>query len=186
MIPRLEPPRLILRAHTLDDFPAMAAMWADPEVTRFILGPPATPETTWARLMRYAGHWQMLGFGYWAVECRETGAFFGDVGLADWRRAFDPPEDAAPAATLPADAEPAAPEAGWVLARAAHGRGLAAEAMAAVLGWADGALDAHRITAIFAPEHVRSLAVARKLGFGGDRMTRYQGNPTLMLERLRG
>lgn len=172
MIPRLDTPRLILRAHTLDDFPAMAAMWADPEVTRFILGAPATPETTWARLMRYAGHWQMLGFGYWAVECRETGAFFGDVGLADWRRAFDPPEGPAP-------------EAGWVLARAAHGRGLATEAMAAVLAWADAALKAPRITAIFAPEHAASLAVARKLGFGGDRMTRYQGNPTLMLERRR-
>jgi RimJ/RimL family protein N-acetyltransferase len=173
MIPRLDTPRLILRAHTLQDFPAMAAMWADAEVTRFILGPPATHETTWARLMRYAGHWQMLGFGYWAVECRDTGAFFGDVGLADWRRIYDPPEDPAP-------------EAGWVLARAAHGRGLAAEAMGAVLGWADATLPARRITAIFAPEHAASLAVARRLGFGNGRMTRYQGNPTLMLERLRG
>ena len=173
MTPRLETARLILRAHRLTDFPAMAAMWGDPEVTRFILGPPATPETTWARLMRYAGHWQMLGYGYWAMECRETGAFFGDVGLADWHRALDPPE-------------PAAPEAGWVLARAAHGRGLAAEAMAAVLAWADARADAARITAIFAPDHVRSLAVARRLGFGQDRMIRYQGNPTLMLERLRG
>ena len=173
MIPRLETPRLILRAHPLYDFPAMAAMWADPEVTRFILGPPATPETTWARLMRYAGHWQMLGYGYWAVECRETGTFLGEVGLADWRRALDPPE--APA-----------PEAGWVLARAAHGRGLAAEAMAAVLAWADATLSARRITAIFAPDHARSLSVARKLGFGADRMIAYQSQPTLMLERPSG
>lgn len=172
MTPRLDTPRLILRAHRLDDFPAMAAMWGDPAVTRFILGPPATAETTWARLMRYAGHWQVLGFGYWAVECRETGAFLGDVGLADWHRGFDPPE-------------PFIPEAGWVLARAAHGRGLATEAMAAVLAWADARSDMPRICAIFDPTHVVSLAVARKLGFGEGRLTRYAGNPTLRLERPR-
>jgi len=172
MIPRLETARLILRAHTLDDFPAMAAIWADPEVTRFILGPPSSPEATWARLLRHAGHWQMRGFGYWAVECRATGAFFGDVGLADWHRGFDPPE-------------PFLPEAGWVLARAAHGRGLATEAMAAVLAWADARPDMARISAIFDPAHVVSLAVARKLGFGGDRLTCYGGTPTLRLERSR-
>lgn len=172
MTPRLETPRLVLRAHRLEDFSPMAAMWGDPEVTRFILGPPASPETTWARLMRYAGHWQMLGFGYWAVECRETGAYFGDVGLADWHRAFDPPE-----AFLP--------EAGWVLARAAHGRGLATEAMAAVLAWADARPGMERICAIFDPAHVRSLAVARRLGFGADRLSRYNGNATLRLERVR-
>jgi RimJ/RimL family protein N-acetyltransferase len=173
MIPRLVTPRLILRAHRAEDFPAMADMWADPVVTRFILGPPSSAEATWSRLLRYAGHWQMLGYGYWALECRETGAFLGEAGLADYHRAFDPPEAVS------------APEAGWVLAAHAHGRGLATEAVAAVLAWADATLAAPATCAIFAPEHGASVAVARKLGFGADRMTVYNGNPTLRLDRPR-
>lgn len=170
--PRLDTKRLILRAHRAEDYPGMVAMWGDAQVTRFILGAPASPETTWSRLLRYAGHWQMLGFGYWALECRETGAFLGEAGLAEYRRSFDPPERIGP-------------EAGWVLSTAAHGRGLATEAMGAVLGWADSNLSAPETVAIFDPDHVVSHRVARKLGFGGDRMTRYNGQPTLMMQRPR-
>lgn len=43
-VPILETPRLILRGPVLEDFPAYAAMWADPEVTRFIGGVPVTEE----------------------------------------------------------------------------------------------------------------------------------------------
>lgn len=171
--PRLDTARLILRPHRVEDFPAMAAMWGDPQVTRFILATPASPETTWSRLLRYAGHWQMLGYGYWALECRATGAFLGEAGLADYRRSLDPPEAIAP-------------EAGWVLAAPAHGRGLATEAMRAVLGWADAHLAAGRTAAIFDPDHAVSQGVARKLGFAGGRLARYQGHPTLVMERPRG
>lgn len=171
--PRLDSPRLILRPHRVEDFPAMAAMWGDERVTRFILGTPASPEATWSRLLRYAGHWQMLGFGYWALECRATGAFLGEAGLADYRRSFEPPERIGP-------------EAGWVLGASAHGRGLATEAMAAVLGWADRHLAAEATAAIFDPDHAVSQRVARKLGFAGGRLTRYNGHPTLILERPRG
>ena len=63
MAPVLETPRLLLRPHTLDDFPATFAMWSDPEVVRFIGGRPFTREEAWARLLRYVGHWTMLGYG---------------------------------------------------------------------------------------------------------------------------
>ncbi len=170
--PRLDTARLILRPHRVEDFPAMAAMWGDPQVTRFILDTPASSETTWSRLLRYAGHWQMLGFGYWALECRTTGAFLGEAGLADYRRSFEPPEQIGP-------------EAGWVLAAPAHGRGLATEAMAAVMAWADANLPAPACAAIFDPDHTASQRVAQKLGFGGGRRTRYNGHPTLILTRPR-
>jgi RimJ/RimL family protein N-acetyltransferase len=63
-VPVIETQRLILRGHRLEDFDALAAMWADPHVARFIGGKPATQEESWARLLRYAGHWRLLGFGY--------------------------------------------------------------------------------------------------------------------------
>ena len=120
MTPVLETPRLRLRPHRVEDFEALANLWADPAVTRFI-GKPSTREESWARLLRYGGLWPLLGFGYWAVEDRETGAYLGDVGFADFHRALDP-------------APPALPEIGWVLAPAAHGRGLATEAAARLAG----------------------------------------------------
>jgi RimJ/RimL family protein N-acetyltransferase len=42
--PILETDRLRLRAHTAEDFAASAAMWGDPDVTRFIGGRPFTRE----------------------------------------------------------------------------------------------------------------------------------------------
>src|ERR1700729_2426842 len=85
-VPILETERLILRAHGIDDFVHSAAMWADPEVTRYIGGKPLSEEETWARLLRYVGHWSLLGFGYWVVEEKATGNFAGEIGFADYKR----------------------------------------------------------------------------------------------------
>ena len=85
-VPILESERLKLRGHRLDDSVHSAAMWADPEVTRYIGGKPLTEEESWARLLRYVGHWSLLGFGYWLVEEKMTGNFIGEVGFADYKR----------------------------------------------------------------------------------------------------
>lgn len=170
--PRIETARLVLRAHTEADFPAMAEMWADPAVVRFISGTPSTPEETWSRLLRFVGQWSVSGFGYFAATARDDGRYIGDVGLADYRRAVEPRIDGLP-------------EAGWVLRTAEHGRGFATEAVGALLAWADGALPHDRSVAIFHPDHTASIRVARKLGFGGDVVGTYRGAPTLILSRPR-
>ena len=72
-IPVLETERLKLRGHRLDDFVHCAAMWADSEVTRYIGGKPFTEEESWTKFLRYAGHWTLLGFGYWVAEEKTTG-----------------------------------------------------------------------------------------------------------------
>jgi RimJ/RimL family protein N-acetyltransferase len=74
-VPVLETERLKLRGHRLDDFAPCAAMWADPLVTRHIGGIPLSAEESWTRLLRYVGHWALLGFGYWVVEEKATGNF---------------------------------------------------------------------------------------------------------------
>ena len=172
LVPVLLTDRLRLRAHRLDDFPACAAMWADGQVVAHISGKPSTEGETWSRLLRYAGHWLHLGFGYWAVEDRDTGAFLGEVGFADYHR----------------DTEPGlagTPEAGWVFATAAHGRGIATEAVRAMLDWADRTLPHTRTAAIFDPGHAAAIGVARKIGFGGDVTGRYGEDPALFLFRDR-
>lgn len=168
MVPVLTTPRLTLRGHTLDDFDNCATMWADPQVVRFITGMPCTREATWQRLLRYAGHWTLLGFGYWVVELRSDKTFLGEVGLADYHR------------DLNIDTR-GAPEAGWVLARPAHGQGIAVEAMTAVLDWADTRYP--ETFAMFDPAHVASLRVAKKLAYGRPTEARLGDNPAQVLWR---
>jgi hypothetical protein len=110
-IPAVETPRLRLRPHRREDFPACIALWADPYVTRYIGGKSPSREEVWARFLRYAGSWHWLGFGYWAVEELSTGQFIGELGYGQNERTFDPP------LTLLDDAGRTMPELGWVLAR---------------------------------------------------------------------
>lgn len=171
--PVLETGRLRLRGLGRDDLAASAAMWAAPDVVRHISGRPSTRQESWARLLRHVGHWALFGFGYWAVEERATGGFVGEVGLAHFERAIEPPLDGIP-------------EVGWVLAPEAHGRGLATEAVAAALTWADTTLPHLRTACIIAPGNTASIRVANKSGYRAWTTTTYLGEPTLMLERPRG
>lgn len=175
-VPALDTDRLTLRGHTLDDFNACAAMWADPLVTRHIGGRPSTEEEVWARVLRYAGLWALLGFGYWVVRERATGRFVGEVGLADFRREFVPP-------LMPPLA--GAPEVGWALASWAHGQGFATEAVRAAVAWSDTRVGADWTLCLISPENVASIRVAEKCGYRQAASAIYKGQETLILERGR-
>lgn len=168
--PVLETERLILRPHGVQDFEAVAALWAEPEVVRFISGTPSAPEESWTRLLRYIGHWQALGYGYWAVTLRESGRFIGEVGFADYQRSMEPPLAGVP-------------EAGWVLAPEVHGRGMATEAVGCIHEWAAEATDWAETACIFDPAHTVSYRVALKLGYAPAGEALYRGNPTLVMKR---
>lgn len=168
--PTLTTERLILRPHTVDDFAACCALWADPEVTRFIGGRASTPEEVWARLLRYAGLWSLRGYGYLLVTDRATGALVGEVGLADFQRDITP-------------AFGDAPEAGWVLLPHYHGKGLAREALAALLAWGDSHFP--RTVCMIDPANTPSLALAGRLGYAEYARTSYKDHATILLERLR-
>ncbi|HEU4880690.1 MAG TPA: GNAT family N-acetyltransferase [Longimicrobium sp.] len=171
-IPIVQTERLTLRGHTLADFPECAAMWGDPHVTQHIGGRPSTEEEVWARVLRYAGMWVLLGYGYWTVRERESGRFVGEVGLADFHREITPPLGDAP-------------EAGWVLASWAHGRGYATEAVRAALSWADAHLAAPRTVCIIAPDNAASIHVAEKCGYREWTRSTYKGDATILFERPR-
>ncbi len=165
-IPEIETARLRLRGHRLSDFEHCAAMWADPEVTRYIGGRPLSTEDAWAKFLRYAGHWAMQGFGFWAVEEKASGAYMGELGFADFKRDMEPPQGGAP-------------EAGWVLARAAQGKGYATEALQAALGW----LRAPRTFCLIHPGNGPSIRVAEKCGYRLSLRTFYKGAPVIVLGR---
>lgn len=169
-VPVLETERLKLRRHRADDLADCAALWAHPEVVRYIGGRPFTAEETWSKILRYAGLWALMGYGYWAIEDKATSAFLGELGFADFRREIAPPLDGMP-------------ELGWVLAPHAHGRGLATEAAEAALAWADRHLGAPRTACIIAPENRASIRVAEKCGYRLLATTTHKGEPTLMFVR---
>lgn len=169
-VPVIETGRLRLRGHRVDDYDACAALWGDPGVTRFIGGKPSTREEVWARLLRYAGLWTLLAYGYWAVEDKADGGFVGDIGFADFRRDISPSLDGLP-------------EMGWVLSPRVHGRGYATEAVAAALAWGDARFGSAATSCIIDPENLASIRVAHKNGYRELARTTYKGSPTNMYRR---
>ena len=168
--PRIETPRLVLDGHALSDFDACARMWGDVDVTRYISGRAFTGEEVWARLHRYVGHWALLGYGYWALREKASGRFVGELGFADFHRDMTPSFEGKP-------------EAGWVLAAAAHGKGYATEGMQAALAWADARWPATTTACMIAPENTASLHVAAKLGYREITRTIYKGEASIVFER---
>ncbi|UAJ09978.1 GNAT family N-acetyltransferase [Glacieibacterium megasporae] len=170
-VPVIETARLRLRGHRASDLDAAAAKWADPVVTRFTGGRPFTREESWARLLRYTGHWDWFGYGFWAVEDRDDGNYLGELGFANFERAIAPPIEV--------------PEMGWSFIAAAHGRGLASEGIRAALAWGD----AHgfaKTACIIDRENVASIRVARRCGFVEAGAVRYKGSITMKYERAAG
>ncbi|NWA39632.1 GNAT family N-acetyltransferase [Pseudomonas reactans] len=166
--PVLETERLVLRGHRVEDFDAIAEQWANPDVVKYIGGTPSSREASWSRLLRYPGHWQMLGFGYWAV-CLRDGTFVGEVGIADYQRDITPSLEGLA-------------EMGWVISPAFHGKGYALEAAQKVLEWADTHLD-RQLCCIIDPEHIASIRLAEKCGFVAETDTEYYGSPTRIFKR---
>ena len=72
-----------------------------------------------------------------------------------------------------------------MLKRAQHGKGFASEAVQCALAWADANLDAPASFCLLDPQHVASVRVARKSGYGRDELASYAGKPALVLSRRR-
>jgi RimJ/RimL family protein N-acetyltransferase len=169
-IPQLQTPRLKLRAHTKDDFAATFALWQEPDVYRHTIGKPSSQEECWHRILRYHGHWQWFGFGYWVIEERASGRPIGEVGLADFHRTIEPSLDGCP-------------EMGWLLTTDMHGKGLGTEAALAVAAWGDKNLPTKRTTCIIVPENLASISVAKKIGFVQKHQTTYNGDDIIIFYR---
>jgi RimJ/RimL family protein N-acetyltransferase len=170
-IPIVETDRLRMRGHRLEDFDVCTAMWADPVVTRHIGGKPFTREEVWSKILRYLGHWSLMGFGYWLVEDKATGEFLGEAGFADFKRDVQPSIEGYP-------------EIGWALIPSAHGKGLATEAVRAACSWGDQQFNAKPTMCMIDPENIASAWVAKKCGYQELMRAVYKDHPTMLYRRL--
>jgi RimJ/RimL family protein N-acetyltransferase len=166
--PTLETERLILQAPTATDLADSVTAYGDPAVVRYLGGVPFTEEETWARLLRNVGHWQLLGYGTWIVRDK-AGAFIGEIGFFDLHRTITPRLDV--------------PEMGWVLARSAHGKGYATEAVRAAIAWGEPHFGARPFSCIIDEGNTASLNVAAKCGFREHTRTTYKNTPVIVLRR---
>ena len=159
-IPTLRTERLVLRAFREDDLDAWAAILADEETARYI-GGVRTREQAWERIAVYLGHWELRGYGQWAVERRLDGRLVGRAGLwfpEGW------PEL----------------EVGWTLDRSVWGEGFATEAGRAAMDWGWHELGLDRIASVIARDNARSRAVAVRLGMDLDYETALDGDPVVI------
>lgn len=144
--------RLILRTFCEADADAYAAINADAAVNEFLPGPLSRDESD-ALLKRNVDHRETHGFGLFAIDLRETGAFIGLAGLK--HPAFEAP-------FMPAV------EIGWRLGSAHWGRGYATEAARAALAHAVDILRLDPIVSFTVPANARSRRVMEKIGFAHD------------------
>lgn len=145
-IPTLTTDRLILRAFRDDDLDAYAEMCADPEVMRYLgEGKTLSRVEAWRQMAFIVGHWQLRGFGLWALEEKASGRFIGRAGL------------------LQPEGWPGF-EAGWTLGRAWWGKGYATEAAREALRYAFEDLDRDHVISLIRPENKPSIRVAERLG----------------------
>ena len=141
-------PRLILRQWQESDHGPYIAMKMDPEVMRYF---PAlqTRETTLAQIERFRTFIDENGYGFLAMERRDTGEFIGFTGLALPRfESFFTP----------------CVEIGWRLDKAHWGQGFAQEAANACLGFGFDKLNLTEIYSFTSILNLPSINVMKKIG----------------------
>lgn len=162
----LETERLRLRMFEESDLDSLLAIYSNPEAARWVGGVQNRAQC-WRTLAAILGHWQLRGYGIWAVEDKASGEFVGRIGLQQpegW------PEI----------------EVAWTVTPSRWGEGIAPEAARAALefGWDELGLD-HVISQI-APENKASLRVAAKIGETFERSGDLFGTPVEIWGIYRG
>jgi RimJ/RimL family protein N-acetyltransferase len=146
-------------------------MWADGRVTRFIGGGPREESESWRRFLAAAGMWPILGYGYWVFADKASDRLIGMGGLSYFARGVPELEGL--------------PEAGWAFDADHWGQGLATEAMAAVLAWADTNLDAPEVRCIINDGNGASEKVAAKLAFNRIGASHALADPVNVYARMK-
>jgi RimJ/RimL family protein N-acetyltransferase len=152
----LETDRLTLRRWQPEDFEEFAAMSAEPEVVKFLTadGKPLPRFLAWQGFCALIGHWELRGFGIFAVVERSTGEFVGRVG--PWHPEGWPGF-----------------EVGWTLRKKFWGRGYATEAAARCIEYAFTDLQQPHVISLIDSANTPSIRVAERLG------ERVEGTATL-------
>ena len=138
--------RLLFRQFTIDDAALIHEMNSHALVLKYVHELPSTPERALARLQdNILPHYQLYGFGRWAVYLKENNCFIGWCGLK-----YRPESNET--------------DLGYRFIPAFWGKGLATEAAIACLQYGFHTLQLNRITATAHIENIPSLRILEKCG----------------------
>ena len=159
--PSISTARLTLRQFLHDDWPAMHAHYADPECTRFTFRRALTEAESWRAMASMVGHWQLRGYGPYAVVETSSQQVIGTAGLwypNDW------PE----------------PEIKWALTRLYWGKGYAKEAVKAIQGLALAHFQGKAPISLIHSENSASIHLAVAVGATLEKEVEFRGVPWLL------
>jgi RimJ/RimL family protein N-acetyltransferase len=144
----IETARLGLRNWQEEDVPLFAKMNADPRVMEFFPSLLTATETA-EMIQRIQTHIKTNGFGFWAVELKDSNEFIGFTGLAipRFQAAFTP-----------------CVEIGWRLAAEYWNKGYAQEAANACFDYGFDQLQLPEIVAFTTVANKRSIYVMERTG----------------------
>jgi RimJ/RimL family protein N-acetyltransferase len=162
--------RLHLRPAGLADFESFHSLTRSDRMRQFLGREPPSKEDSFKRLLRNAGCWHLFGWGPFIVIDRESAQHVGVCGF--FRAARGLGEDFDPF-----------PEAGWVIAEDAWGRGHATVAMRAILAWFECEHGGGRTVCIISPGNAPSERIAAKLGYEPIGMAEYKDEPVMRYAR---
>ena len=143
-IPTIETERLRLRPFRDEDHGMYAAFLADEEATQFIRGV-RDAGSAWRVMAGFCGHWQLRGYGPFAVAEKQSDQLVGYCG--PWFP-YNKPEQEIMRGIVPA----------------AQRQGYASEAALAARTWAYKEAGWPTAVSYIAPENIASQGVAKRLG----------------------
>ena len=153
---KIETQRLVLRTFKEDDWIDLHQLYSDPKCTQYTIQRTLTEGESWRTMAGMIGHWQLRGYGPYAVEEKSTGKVLGPVGLwypNDW------PE----------------PEIKWAISRAFWGQGYASEAARAVKQMAANYVQEISLISLIYSENERSIKLATALGAKFEKEIEFRG-----------
>ncbi|MES2309268.1 MAG: GNAT family N-acetyltransferase [Verrucomicrobiota bacterium] len=148
----IETPRLRLRRWTLSDYAPFYSLNSDPVVMEFMLKTLSKKESN-GFIRRIEESFDLLGFGFWALELKQENLFIGFTGL------FSP--------TFQSHFTPCI-EIGWRLGKEFWGNGFATEAASAALDFGFNTAKFDEIVSFTTQTNHRSRAVMRRLNMTHD------------------
>ncbi|WP_420629516.1 GNAT family N-acetyltransferase [Candidatus Leptofilum sp.] len=156
-IPTLETDNLRLRPFSIIDTTAMHQIFNTKNVLKYFPGPRTlTVAQVQRSINRLLDHWQVKGYGLWALESRATGELVGRCGLQHITETDEVEID-------------------FIVSPKFWGRGFATEAGQASLQYGFETLNQSLIVGIVHPENIASQRVLTKLGMQFAEETQYFG-----------
>jgi ribosomal-protein-alanine N-acetyltransferase len=147
----VETEHLLFRPLTLSDLDDLTALYADPEVMRFLSGPRDREEVKQI-LVRYMQEYQIFGQSFFAVILKAEQRFIGHCGLVNQEVAGKPEVELV-----------------YVLAQTYWQQGLALEGTQALKDYGLQQQGLPRLISLIPPDNSASVHIAEKIGMRYER-----------------